>query len=234
MHLSPSFSPLVSFDLTLVTHLSSYNHLIGNLTIHRADVSCAILLRTLPSFNPTLYLVDEDLLPTPPPTTLSQRLYPLAGSSSFAQTLTDLYSRLHQLTLFLTTSSVAAFDDILFSDKLDILQRHIIDIMHSSSLACSPHVAFLTAFLNACLIYIYGELRQVSPYTRLCVVLASRISSGLEMMDLDSLLLQRNSVGDLLVWTLVVGRSVAEGRDGIWFRRRIFEVEDAVGKEGKT
>ena len=54
------------------------------------------------------------------------------------------------------------------------------------------------------------------------------------MMDLDSLLLQRNSVGDLLVWTLVVGRSVAEGRDGIWFRRRIFEVEDALGKEGKT
>jgi len=105
--------------------------------------------------------------------------------------------------------------------------------MHSSSLASAPDVAFLTAFLNACLIYIYGELRQVSPYTRLCVVLASRIASGLEMVDLESLLLQRNGVGDLLVWTLVVGRSVAEGRDGIWFRRRIIEVEDAVGKQGE-
>jgi len=73
----------------------------------------------------------------------------------------------------------------------------------------------------------------VSPYTRLCVVLASRIASGLEMVDLESLLLQRNSVGDLVVWTLVVGRSVAEGRDGIWFRRRIIEVEDAAGKQGE-
>ena len=106
--------------------------------------------------------------------------------------------------------------------------------MHGTPLADAPNVAFLTAFLNATLIYIYGELRQVSPYTRLCVVLASRIASGLQMVDLESMLLQKNGVGDLLVWTLVVGRSVAEGRDGIWFRRRIIEIEDLVGKQGES
>lgn len=103
--------------------------------------------------------------------------------------------------------------------------------MHSRRLAAAPAVAFLTAFLNACLVFIYGELRQVSPYTRLCVVLASRISSGLEMLDLQPLM-GGLALGDLLVWTLVVGRSVAEGRDGVWFRRRIEEVEEWVGKTG--
>lgn len=57
----------------------------------------------------------------------------------------------------------------------------------------------------------------------MCTLVAGRISSGLELVDLEPLI---ERIPDLVVWTLIMGRMGASGKGAVraWF----WEVEDDI------
>ena len=117
-------------------------------------------------------------------------------------------------------------DEFFFCDKLDLIERHILSILHSPILVQNAQVAFLTAFLNATLLFVYEELRECPRWTNVAICLSERIRSGLGMVDLWSG--EIGDVGDLVVWMLLLGRSgclpvLGGGESGAmeWFEERI-------------
>jgi hypothetical protein len=120
-------------------------------------------------------------------------------------------------------------DECFFTDKLDLVERYILYILHSDILAENPAVAFLTAFLNASLIFIYDDLRECPKWTNICIALSERIHSGLHMTDLSSV---EQHCPDLLIWIYLLGRSgnsPLDERGKAWYRNRIADMEDTFG-----
>lgn len=129
---------------------------------------------------------------------------PITGSEELTGDILYVWLRLRYLTEFLNNVPDHKIDDCFFSDKLDFLERRILFLLHSELLAESSAVAFITAFLNASLIYIYEDLRTCPRWTNVCMTLSTRIMSGLSMVDMTFVI---EAVPDLLLWTLLLGRS---------------------------
>jgi hypothetical protein len=132
------------------------------------------------------------------------------------------------LTLLLASlpETKTTIDDIFFTDKLDIIERYTISLLHDDSLAESGAVDFLTAFLNASLIYIYEELRECPRWTNVCIFLSQRVCSTLQVANLSTV---TRSCPDLLLWILLLGRSGNSplGESGrLWFSKEIAYMED--------
>lgn len=188
-----------------------------------ADTCCAIVLRSKPRYRPNLTLNTKDAIQSTQDIcyelNMRKSLSQLTQSSDLGISIAHIWSRIRQFSEFLTSippTDSLRLDDILYSDTLDSLEREILDILNSSTLADSPSVAFLIGFLNSALIYIYQELREIPHYSVICVALAGRVHSGLQMLDLSVIL---DVCPDLLLWTLLVGKSAApiSGPNRGWF-----------------
>jgi hypothetical protein len=139
-----------------------------------------------------------------------------------------IWLRLRYLAQILTAipdQTTTALDDIFFSDKIDFVERHVLSVLHSEGLAASSVVDFLTAFLNASLIYIYEELRECPKFTNVCMCLSQRIRAGLQMAKLSSV---TKHCPDLLLWILLLGRAGNppigdQGR--LWYSKVISNME---------
>jgi hypothetical protein len=111
---------------------------------------------------------------------------------------------------------------------LDSLEREILHVIHSSTLAKCPRVAFITAFLNAALIYIYQELREIPKLSAVGTALTGRIHSGLQMLDLTPVL---GICPDVLLWTMMLGKSASQlgGPNRAWFHGTLYELTSGLG-----
>jgi len=173
---------------------------------NRADTCCSIFQRTLPTLHPKLvphagesvFTCRFDI------GDLRERLMPIVDSEELAADVLYVWLRLRYLTEFFNNVPDHTIDDCFFSDKLDFLERHILSLIHSKQLANCKSVAFFTAFFNAALIYIYEALRTCPRWTNVCMTLSTRIMSGLGLVDMTSVI---DAVPDLLLWTLLLGRS---------------------------
>jgi hypothetical protein len=161
---------------------------------------------------------------------LATRLLPLTASPDLTKVILYIWLRLRYLTQFLAMNSDQKIDECFFSDKIDFIERHVVAVLHSPSLANSAAVAFLTAFLNASLIFIYEQLRECPRWTNLCICLSERIYSGLSMVDLEEV---ARHGPDLLVWILMLGRSgivpLGEPPSQKWYAEAIGKVERSSG-----
>lgn len=200
---------------------------------NRADTCSAILLRIKPSLNPALIPnVGESAIPGFTAGDMKARLLPLTASPDLTQRILYIWLRLRYLTEFLAAipdNNTSKIDDCFFSDKIDFIERQVLSLLHSDSLARSNSVAFLTAFLNAALIFIYEELRECPKWTNVCICLSQRIYSGLEMVDLSS---AARRCPDLLLWILLLGRSGISplgGPNKPWFLSLIAGMELTFG-----
>ncbi|PMD56148.1 uncharacterized protein K444DRAFT_536432, partial [Hyaloscypha bicolor E] len=202
-----------------------------------ADTCCAVLLRTNPSLQPTLIRnALEPAIPGVSVGNLSERLQPLTASSHLTSGLIYIYLRLRYLTQFLSaipvptltsssSSSPTTLDESFFSDKIDFIERAILALLASESLAESKAAAFLTALLNASLVFVYEELREVPKWNNVSICLSQRIRSGLDLIELDNV---ARWCPDLLLWVLMLGMSGANPLEvgaRAWFVREIMEVE---------
>jgi hypothetical protein len=205
--------------------------------VYRADTCCAVLLRTNPSLQPTLIRnALEPAIPGVSVGNLSERLQPLTASSHLTSGLIYIYLRLRYLTQFLSAipvptltsssfSSPTTLDESFFSDKIDFIERAILALLASESLAESKAAAFLTALLNASLVFVYEELREVPKWNNVSICLSQRIRSGLDLIELDNV---ARWCPDLLLWVLMLGMSGANPLEvgaRAWFVREIMEVE---------
>jgi hypothetical protein len=161
---------------------------------------------------------------------LKDRLRLLTKTTEFSKQIIYIWLRLRYLTEFLArmaSEKTEQIDDYFFTDKVDLVERLIISLLHSEGLAESGAVAFFTAFLNASLIYIYEELRECPRWTNVCICLAQRIHSGLQMANLSFI---ARHCSDLLLWILVLGRSGNSPIGGevgmIWYSSAITDMED--------
>ncbi|TVY59629.1 hypothetical protein LSUE1_G008025, partial [Lachnellula suecica] len=199
-------------------------------TISWADTACAILMREKPSLSPTLIpTAGESAIAGFSTGDLDSRLLSLTASPYLTKGMLYIYLRLRYLTEFLLRHSFDSFDEYYFSDKIDFIERQILALLHSPRLAESPVVAFVTAFLNAALIYAVEELRECPKWTNVCVALAGRIYSGLQMAELERV---RERCPDLLLWVLTLGRSGNSplGELGrAWYARGIAGLEEGFG-----
>jgi hypothetical protein len=168
----------------------------------------------------------------------------LTASSHLTSGILYIYLRLRYLTQFFTTiptslstvtspSKSTLLDESFFSDKIDFIERAILSLLSSEALAESPSAAFLTAFLNAALIFVYEELREVPRWNNVSLCLSQRIRSGLELVELERVLA---CCPELLLWVLMLGRSGANplelgARGRLWFDREIKMTEDTFGVE---
>ena len=147
-----------------------------SLTFHRADTCSAILLQIKPSLNPILVPdLGESAIPGFNVGDLRVRLISLTAWPDLTQMVIYIWLRIRYLTEFMTAipdKDASRIDDCLFTNKFDILERQILSFLHSDILAKSSSVAFLTAFLNTTLIYIYEELRECPKWTNVCVCLS--------------------------------------------------------------
>jgi hypothetical protein len=206
------------------------------LTNLRADTCYSILLRTKPILQPTL-VTSAGESPIPGFTTgdLKDRLCLLTKTTDFSKQIIYIWLRLRYLTEFLVRMSsekTDQIDDYFFTDKIDLVERLVISLLHSEGLAGSGSVAFFTAFLNASLIYIYEELRECPRWTNVCICLAQRIHSGLQMANLSFI---ARHCSDLLLWILVLGRSGNSPIGGevgmMWYSRAIADMEGHLNIE---
>jgi hypothetical protein len=175
--------------------------------VNRADTCCAILLREKPRLKPFLMPnAGESAIPGFTLGDLKERVFLLTKSSDLSNKIICIWLRLRYLTQLLEglPDSSTTIDDIFFTDKLDFIERYTISLLHSDSLAESSAVDFLTAFLNASIIYIYEELRECPRWTNVSVLLSQRICSALQMANLSS---AKKLCPDLLLWVLLLGRS---------------------------
>lgn len=200
--------------------------------LHRADTCCAVLLRTKPTYIPTLtpnageenfdFFLDKSLVAS-----IEERLQLLIESPDLVRDIIHIWLRIRYLSEFLSTVSQknsAQIDDCLFTDKIDDIERTILCLLHSPSVSQCGSVAFVTAFLNASLIFIYDELRECPKWTNVCVALSERIYSGLDMIDLT---LPQSCCPDMFLWILLLGRAgTSPLRKGgkMWFQRTITSV----------
>jgi hypothetical protein len=197
--------------------------------VHRADTSSAILLRVKPSLKPFLIPdAGESAIPSFTSRGLKERLLLLTKSSDLSEKIISIWLRLRYLTQLLASlpDTKTTIDDIFFTDKLDFIERNTISLLHDDSLAESGAVDFLTAFLNASFIYIYEELRECPRWTNVCVFSSQRICSTLQVANLSSV---TRLCPDLLLWTLLLGRSGNSpfGESGRqWFSKEIANMED--------
>jgi len=129
---------------------------------------------------------------------------PLTDSEELTGDVLYVWLRLRYLTEFFSNVPDHTIDDCFFSDKLDFIERHILSLLHSEKLAKCRAVAFVTAFFNSALIYIYEDLRTCPRWTNVCMVLSTRIMSGTSMVDMAPVI---EAVPDLLLWCLLLGRS---------------------------
>lgn len=137
-----------------------------------------------------------------------------------------IWARLHQLSSFLastTFTKAEELDECLLSDKLDAIERQTMAVLHSKELGNSRHPALLIAFLNAACIYTIQELREVPRGSSVCSIVAGRIHSGFELVNLEPLGIV---CPDMLLWTLLVGSSgaVRAGPTRAWFLNTLEEV----------
>ena len=164
----------------------------------------------------------------------------MTASSHLTSGIVYIYLRLRYLDQFLisvpaspSSSTPTILDESFFSDKLDFIERAILALLSSESLADSRAAAFLTAFLNAALIFVYEELREVPRWNNVSILLSQRIKSGLELVELDGVM---ELCPDLLLWTLMLGMSSANPLEigaRSWFVREIEMVEEGLGMEGR-
>jgi hypothetical protein len=176
--------------------------------VNRADTCCAIHLGIKPTLKPSLIAnAGESAIPGFTIGDLKERLLAFTNSPDLSRKVIYIWLRLRYLAQILAAIPIqtpTAIDDIYFSDKIDIVERHVLSVLHSDSLTESDVVDFLTAFLNASLIYIYEELRECPKWTNVCMALSQRIRSGLQMAKLSTV---TKHCPDLLLWTLLLGRS---------------------------
>jgi hypothetical protein len=198
----------------------------------RADTCCAILIGERPALKPILIpTAGETAIPGFTIGDLNERLITMTDSPDLSQKIIYIWLRLRYLTQLLANIpdlTTTAIDDIFFSDKIDFVERHVLSILHSDSLAESRVVDFITAFLNASLIHIYEELRECPKWTNVCICLSQRIRSGLQMTKLSSV---TKHCPDLLLWTLLLGRSGNSplGEPGrIWYQKVIANIEEGL------
>jgi len=148
----------------------------------QADTCAAILLGVRPSLKPLLIPnIGESAIPGFSVGDLKGRILGLTNSTDLSRKIIYIWLRLRYLAQMLAAipdQTTTDIDDIFFSDKLDFVERHVLSVLHSESLAESHVVDFLTAFLNASLIYIYEELRECPKWTNVCMYLSQRIRSG--------------------------------------------------------
>jgi len=106
-------------------------------------------------------------------------------------------------------------------------------LLHSDTLNECPAAGFVTAFLNASLIFTVEELRECPKFTNVAICLSERICSGLQMLDLDEIAMK---CPDLLVFVLLLGRAGVSpfgGPGKVWFEGIIKELEvDVEGVVG--
>ena len=195
-----------------------------------------------PTFHPTLVVnlgesAWPDVLTSSYAKRLYTRLHKITGSPSLSRNVVFIWARLHQLSSFLAAVPAMGtyiLDKSLMSDKFDALERQTLELIHSEALGNSPHPAILTAFLNAVFIYMIQNLREVPRGSSICVTVASRIQSGLELVDIKPLI---SICPDILVWTILVGRSGAiNGPVRYWFNEVVdelasmgFDLPEAIG-----
>ena len=172
----------------------------------RADTCCSIFQRTLPTLQPRLIPEAGEAIFTRrfDIGDLRERLMSITDSEDLTGDVLYVWLRLRYLTEFFNNVPDQTLDDCFFSDKLDFLERHILTLLHSEQLAEGKAVAFLTAFFNSALIFIYEDLRTCPRWTNVCMTLSTRIMSGLSMVDMTAVI---DAVPDLLSWTLLLGRS---------------------------
>jgi hypothetical protein len=212
-----------------------HTQLTSSSSVNRADTCCAILLRAKPSLKPILVPdAGESAIRGFTIGDLRERLLPLTRSSDLSQKIIYLWLRLRYLTEFLASipnKNTSMIDDHLFSDKIDFIERQALFLLHSNSLAESGAVAFLSAFINASLMYIYEELRECPKGTNICICLSGRIHNGLEMVDLSPVARQ---CPDLLLWILLLGRSGTfplGGPGRLWYLEVISDMEKTLDIE---
>ncbi|KAG9246994.1 hypothetical protein BJ878DRAFT_238959 [Calycina marina] len=175
-------------------------------TVSWADTCCAIFQRTKPTLYPllipdageSLFSKQFDI------GDLRERLLPLTNSEELAGDVLYVWLRLRYLTEFFMNVDDDTLDVCYFTDKIDILERRILAHLHSELLAESNTVAFLAAFFNAALIYIYEDLRTCPRWTNCAIALSTRIMSGMSLVVMTGVI---EAVPDLLLWTLLLGRS---------------------------
>ena len=197
--------------------------------VNRADTCCAIHLGVKPSLKPSLIPnAGESAIPGFTIGDLKERLLAFTNSPDLSRKVIYIWLRLRYLAQILASlleQNTTTIDDIYFSDKLDIVERHVLSVLHSDCLAESSVIDFLTAFLNASFIYIYEELRECPKWTNVCMALSHRIRSGLQMAKLSSV---TKHCPDLLLWTLLLGRAgypPIEDHGRLWYSTVIANME---------
>ena len=217
-------------DVSRCIHPQSYRATEAD--IGRADICCAILFRTKPVLKPIL-VPDAGEMPIPGFTigNMTERVLVLAKSSDLSRRIIYVWIRLRYLWEFLARipyNDARTLDECRFSDKIDSIERYVLALLHSDSLARGGSVAFLTAFLNAALIYSWEELRTYPKWSNLCVCLSERIRSGLQLVDLSQV---AEHCPDVLLWTLLLGRSGCSPLGGPgkpWYAQNIAELTAGV------
>jgi hypothetical protein len=201
------------------------------LTFCRADTAAAVVTQSNVRFNPrfTSYVGEPAVIlyAEAPATTykssLNSRLVKLTGKLDLSNHVTNIYWRLRQLAAIINIVSSRdspRLDEIFFSNKMDTIEREVIELMQSEFFKTSnPGTAFVKAFLDSAFTYIYMFLRDIPKVSPLFRLLTTRVQASLEDIDLRS---ASESFPDLLLWMLMVGDTSSPGR--VWFAHRLKEL----------
>jgi hypothetical protein len=194
-----------------------------------------MMLRVRPHFHPVLTpdageVKWPSLLESPYVRNLHTRLQEFTGSPGLSQDIVRIWARLHQLSSFLAKTpftKTETLDECLLSDKLDAIERQTMDVFHSKALGQSRNPALLITFLNAACIYIIQELREVPKGSSACTIVAGRIHSGFELVNLKPLAI---ICPDVLLWTIMVGMAGAPsmGPTRAWFLNTLERLSDML------
>lgn len=105
-------------------------------------------------------------------------------------------------------------EDTQFSDRVEVLERLVIDLWYVEDSDNEQHPIFRT-FGWACIIYIYTVLRELPPELGMMAMLAGRIRTALEACsDLNVLLA---TFQDLMLWQMFICGRIADARDRPFF-----------------
>ncbi|KAH8589339.1 hypothetical protein B0O99DRAFT_692572 [Bisporella sp. PMI_857] len=196
-----------------------------------ADTCCAIFERAKPTLKPILIpnAGEDAFVRRYEIGNLRERLLQIIDCEDLANDALYVWRRLRYLYEFVANASDDQIDDCLFTDKIDHLERQVLSLLHSSTLGECGAVAFMTAFLNASLIFIYEELRTCPRWTNVCMTLSQRICSGLSLVDMATTI---TGTPDLLLWTLLLGRSGVPPPPQVALSGAWYEKEIAAALEG--
>jgi hypothetical protein len=154
-----------------------------------------------PSFSTISYAMD-----------LKARLLHFTNHQQSSDDVARIYWGLRNISVVATTAfQTDSLSDICFSDRCEVLERAVQELLHrslrESSRKSDNRDLIFALFARACLIYIYSALRELLTNVKIFQEIGNRMGVGLDIgdHDLNDLL---SAFPDLMLWVLCLGRGV--------------------------